>query len=462
MSTTPHAPFSAFRSRLEDLVLAERPEHLERRTWSRDRLIAHQRAALADLVAHAVEHSAFHARRLAGIDLTTLDPTDLRDLPVMTKTDLMEHFDDVLTVPGIDRARVEAALAATNGTPVPLTGDHLAFTSGGSSGVRGTFVYDLPALAQFVGAFSRNLLARLLSFGDLPPDGVAVAYVGAGSAVHMTGVTEPLSEGGRLGLRYTVVPATAPIADIVARLNALAPPLLAGYPSILARLADERAAGRLEITPLAVTATSEPLGPDARTRISAGFGVPLVNGYATTEGLQGMSAPDDEAIVLAEDGCIVELVDADGTPVEPGTPSARVLVTTLRNRAQPLIRYELTDRLLALPAAPDHGHLRVAVHGRDDEHLRWGDVEIHPLTFRSVLVTEPGVVEYQVHQHPDGVVVDVVAPSGDIDGDALADRLSAALAGAGAPARTAEIRPVEAIARHPVTGKVRRFVPLAA
>lgn len=64
---------------------------------------------------------------------------------------------------------------------------------------------------------------------------------------------------------------------------------------------------------------------------------------------------------------IVELVDERNEPVPPGTPSAKVLLTNLYNRAQPLSRYELTDRFVAQPPAPDHGHLRAAVEGRSDE-----------------------------------------------------------------------------------------------
>src|SRR5207247_1234459 len=81
--------------------------------------------------------------------------------------------------------------------------------------------------------------------------------------------------------------------------------------------------------------------------------------YASTEGLTGSSRPDEVAIAFAEDGCIVELVDDDNRPVPPGTPSAKVLVTNLYNRVQPLIRYDITARFVADPPAPTGpGHRR--------------------------------------------------------------------------------------------------------
>jgi hypothetical protein len=64
-----------------------------------------------------------------------------------------------------------------------------------------------------------------------------------------------------------------------------------------------------------------------------------------------------------------------------------------------------------------------------------------------------------VRQTPDGVDVGVVA-DGEVDAGALAAALEASLRDAGLPGATAAVRRVEAIPRHPQTGKARRFVPL--
>ena len=150
--------------------------------------------------------------------------------------------------------------------------------------------------------------------------------------------------------------------------------------------------------------------------------MPIVNTFGSTEGLVGVSAPDAEELVFNTDLCIVELVDEHNKPVPPGTPSAKVLLTNLYNRAQPLIRYELTDRFVEQPPAPDHGHLRATVEGRADEVLRFGDVDIHPLVIRQVLVKTPEVIEYQVRQTATGIDVAVVV-EGRVDVGALAAAL---------------------------------------
>ncbi|MCC7251336.1 MAG: phenylacetate--CoA ligase family protein, partial [Hyphomicrobium sp.] len=45
------------------------------------------------------------------------------------------------------------------------------------------------------------------------------------------------------------------------------------------------------------------------------------------------------------DLAILEVVDADNRPVPPGTEGSKVLVTNLYNHVQPIIRYEVDDRV---------------------------------------------------------------------------------------------------------------------
>ena len=181
--------------------------------------------------------------------------------------------------------------------------------------------------------------------------------------------------------------------------------------------------------------------------------------FGSTEGLVGASPPDDEVLAFAEDECIVELVDAEYRPVAPGTPSARVLVTNLFNRLQPLIRYDLTDRFVAQPQVSGHGYLRARVHGRSDEIFFYPGGTVHPLVVRSVLVQAPDVLEYQVRQTPRGIELIAVTGPG-LDLDTLRARLTRALAGTGLPHPEVTVRATQRLDRHPQTGKLARFVPL--
>ena len=460
-TTAPKHSFPAIREELNSALLTSYPELVRRLGWDRAQIEADQNEQLRSLLTYAVEHSPFHARRLRGVDLASVHPGDLSALPVMTKAEMMGDLDEVFTDRRLTRAAVEASLAEADPEPATPLGEYVALTSGGSSGQRGVFVLDHPAAVAFFGSLTRGLVARLEQMGEPPPGGFPIAMVAAGSPVHATGMAAPLGKGDvRLPFRFYSVPVTQPLPAIVDQLNALQLPALYGYPSMLARLARERDAGRLRITPMMVTCTSETLSPELRAAISAGFGVPVIDAFGSTEGLVGASAPDNDVITFAEDGCIVELVDEHHRAVAPGTPSASVLVTNLRNRLQPLIRYELTDSMVQQPAVPEHGHLRAKVHGRSDDDFTFGDVVIHPLVIRSVLVRSGDVLEYQVRQTPTGIVVTAVTEP-RVDLARLQGDLRTALAGAGLVDVVVSVHFVSSLNRDPATGKLRRFVPLS-
>jgi phenylacetate-coenzyme A ligase PaaK-like adenylate-forming protein len=457
--TTTGSAFALLRDQVQEELLAGYPAQLARLRWDRARIVAHQRERLRALLAYAVERSPFHARRLAKVDVSAVDPGDLSRLPVMTKAEMMADLGEVFTDRRLTVAAVEEALAAARIEPATPLGRYAALASGGSSGERGVFVFDRPAVVQFVHLLTRGLVARITAAGGPPQGGLAIAFVGAGSPVHATSFAAHISAGGALPFRVHSVPVTLPLAEIVRRLEELQAPCLYGYPSMLARLAAERQAGRLRIAPMMVTTTSETCTPQLRGAITAGFGVPLVDTFGSTEGLVGASPPDDAILAFAEDECIVELVDAEYRPVAPGTPSARVLVTNLFNRLQPLVRYELTDRFVAQPPAAAHGYLRARVDGRADEIFSYPGATLHPLVVRSVLVQSPDVLEYQVRQAARGIELIVVAEPG-LDLGPLRARLGRALAGAGLPNPEVTVRATQRLDRHPQTGKLALFVPL--
>src|SRR5688572_20002370 len=185
MSSTVVSPLSMRRARLQADLLAQYDELIARTSWDRERIRNHQRDRLRALLRHAATRSRFHGARLRGVDVDSIEPDDLSALPVMTKAQLMEHFDDVVTDPRITLADAEAALAGDDREPAMLLDDVLVLTSGGSSGRRGVFLLDRPTSLQFVGALTRGLMARIRATGA-PPGGVQAAMVAAGSFVHAT------------------------------------------------------------------------------------------------------------------------------------------------------------------------------------------------------------------------------------------------------------------------------------
>jgi phenylacetate-CoA ligase len=451
--------FAKLRDRVQHGILDASDEHLERLGWDATRIEQHQRDELRALLACAIAQSPFHRRRLAGVDPASFELPDLARLPVMTKAQMMDELDDVFTDRRLNTTMIERALAATTTEPVPILDSYFALGSGGSSGRRGVFVFDQRAAVAFLATLSRGLLAKLNDLGGPPPGGLLIAQVSAASAVHATGTAAAWTSGSDMPFHFTAVPVTLPLAEIVDRLNALQPPVVYGYPSMLARLATEQREGRLHIAPFGISSTSEMLLPEHRAAIGDAFGVPIVDTFGSTEGLVGVSEPDDDVLVFNTDGCIVELVDGDNQPVPVGSSSAKVLVTNLSNHLQPLIRYELNDSFVRVPAAPEHGHLRATVRGRADDVLRYEHVDVHPLVIRSALLKHPDVADYQVSQTARGIDVAALAGSA-LDTEALRRDLVAALAGAGFSDADVVVRSVPSLEVHPETGKARRFVPL--
>src|SRR5919197_566097 len=79
--------------RLQDFARGLRGarELSERERWPRERLERFQQERLAELTRYAVEHSPFWRERLPS------GRVELSELPVLTKTELMDRFDELVT-----------------------------------------------------------------------------------------------------------------------------------------------------------------------------------------------------------------------------------------------------------------------------------------------------------------------------------------------------------------------------
>ena len=455
MTTTTRADLDRLRARMATAIGGRMAGHIERLGWSPGQLAGLQRARLRALLARAIDRSPFHAARLAGIDPARFELTDVAQLPIMTKAQMMNGFDEVVTDRRLTRELVDQHIAASSAEPSLLFGDYMCLVSGGSSGLRGVFVQTAEEYAEFTASVIRRAMAAFLASGGHPADGMVTGIVAAASPVHSSGMAAATATGPPF--RLVPAPATLPTATIVERLNAAQPPALIGHATKLAELAREQSAGRLRLRLRAVTSISEMLTAEDREAISDAFGIPVINMFVSTEGLVGHSEPGGLELTFASDTCIAECVDEAGRPVPDGTASTRVLITNLHNFTQPLIRYELTDRFTPAEASSG-GFLRASVDGRNDDAFRYGATSVHPSSLATVLLRAAQVREYQVRQTARGADITVVADTG-LDDAALAAAAEQSLRQAGVTEPRVTISHAGAIARDPRTGKVRRFVP---
>ncbi|MGH9012521.1 MAG: hypothetical protein ACRDZ1_01050 [Acidimicrobiia bacterium] len=106
------------------------PEYVGRVDWSTARLQEEREEALRALLTVAQVRSAWHRERLSDVDIRSLSPLDIVDLPVMTKGDLMENFDSIVTDGRLSRRLCEEHLDHAPGDH--LMGEFQVVASGGS------------------------------------------------------------------------------------------------------------------------------------------------------------------------------------------------------------------------------------------------------------------------------------------------------------------------------------------
>ncbi len=431
------------------------PEYVAHLDWTVEELRRAQDDGLRRLVRLAVERSPWHRDRLADVDTSTLTASELSGLPVMTKSDLMDNFDDIVTDRRLTLDVCERHVDALHGDAYLLDEFHVV-ASGGSSGRRGVFVYGWDAWGICYSSIVRFPVRDRKQHPELTRRPPVVATVAAAKPSHISaavGATFSTPDRPRHS-----VPVSQPMEQIVDRLNQLQPTTLMGYSSFLPRLAAEARAQRLGIAPQRVVAISEPLLSEARADLEATWGVPVASGYGMSEGLFAGSC--GHGTHLPDDVCLLELVGTEGIPVEAGETSAKVYVTNLYNGVTPLIRFEVTDEVtLVDEPCPCGSVFRLIADplGRLDETFIYPDgTAIHPHVFRSCLGHQH-LIEYQVRQTARGADISVVT-SGAIDTDALASRIEAALRDLGLPEPAVTIATVDRVDRQS-TGKLKRFIP---
>jgi phenylacetate-CoA ligase len=443
------AHLNAVRASLED--------HVARLDWPRERIEHYRTERLRSLLAFARERSPFHAARMANIDPAAATVEDLVRLPPMAKQDAQNEWDAIVTSPDIDRAGAERVLAQQRWFSYTPEGDQV-FSSGGSSGVRGVYVWDW---GQFVTlaclAWRWQVRDERASGSYMRPARLAV--LSAGEPPH---ASTPLFDIATMpSMEAVVIPAGAPFDQVLRAVVDARPTHLVGYASVIGRLARAAIAGELDIRPVRVSTNSEPLSEEDRDAIDTAWRAPLHNLWGSTEiGVQAVGCGHGDGLHICEDEVVLERVDSAGRPVGPDEPATRTLATGLAGRTFPFIRYDLGDEVTLLPGrcACGSSMLRVAdIAGRRDDDFRYGEHMVPASAFRYVLGTDPLISEYQVRQTASGADVLVV---GSPDVSAVAAALVSSLRPFGLPNAQISVNVVEQIPRHAATGKLKRFIAL--
>ncbi|HEX6758508.1 MAG TPA: phenylacetate--CoA ligase family protein [Propionibacteriaceae bacterium] len=429
--------------------------------------VERQRERLTGLVSYARQHSPYYR---ALCEALPDDSCDLRQLPIVSKKQLMAHFDQWTTDPAITRTGIDAFVADPSLIGHDFLQRYAVWTTSGTTGTPGIFVHDRAALRVYrllvALRFYRFWVTPRLLWRTLRLGWRMAAVFAMGGHFGSVDLLARIRRAPLLKDRIQAFSITDPLSELVGALNAFRPAVLASYSSGLSVLAEEQSRGALRITPTLVTGAGEPLDSVARSRLMEAFNAQVYMNYGATEApYMAFDCPRGR-LHLNVDWYIVEPVDRDFEPVPPDQPSHTVLITNLANRVQPIIRYNLGDSITAIsePCSCGNGLPVIEVIGRTNDVLTFhtsGDqtIRLLPLALGTVIEETPGVHRFQAIQtEATTITVRLQVTSGTDQAQvwtALTQRLTAYLSAQGVPAIRIERDP-EPPHADPVSGKYRQ------
>ena len=203
----------------------------------------------------------------------------------------------------------------------------------------------------------------------------------------------------------------------LAHLDRRPPRLIVSYAQAIYELARFAQRSDIAVRPqTAIVTAASALHDFMRETIAEVFRCPVYNRYGAREtGLIATEVPGYEGLWVNPWTVHVEIVDAQGAPVEDGT-EGEIVVTSLANFAMPLIRYRIGDRGIFAPRGsgphPEATRVLKRVSGRTSEVFRLSDGTVVPGEYFVHLVgvessgrSRPWVRSFQVVQKASDLIV---------------------------------------------------------
>lgn len=369
-----------------------------------------QRERLVTLVQHACEHSSYYREKFAKVPGLDDGSFNLADLPTTTKSDIMENFNEALTVDDVTRDDVENFFENDENLGKLFRDKYVFSHTSGSQGQ--------PLLIVQTNENLELLFALQASRGNHLPMNVWTAVKHFIEPARMAAVIlkrgfypsacafEYLPEGARRYLDIKLVSLTD--EDLIEQISEFRPTHLTAYASVLHELARRIEAGDINLKPhlQQVVNISERLIPQARQHYAKVFDALLLNDYAMGECLfLTNGCAKTGGMHVNADWAILEVVDENNKPVPNGKKGDKVLITNLANHVQPIIRYEIGD-IVTMATKPcgcgSNLPLIEGIDGRDSE-MFWiesgGELRpLPPAVFEVALGEVLDAREYQLVQ----------------------------------------------------------------
>jgi phenylacetate-CoA ligase len=445
---------------------------------SPERIQAIQFKNLQKAVRFAKAKSPFYRELYSHVD-PNAPGFSVESLPPVTKDMLMENFDKVVTDPRIRLDEVKEWTRDRSKVGRRFKRRYVVTHTSGTTGMPAFFVYDRkewdwiqamgvtrgmrfkPSFVDFFRYAGRVLFKH--------PRIALVSVIGGHFVTYLIFLVTPRL--ARSLSRFKFLSVVKPLSDMVAELNEFKPNILHCYPTMLEILAHEQMEGRLQISPWAISSSSEPLNHAARGTIQKAFpDSPVHETYGTTEGVTLASECHlHDGMHVNSDYYVLESVTDDGTLVESNRAGDKLYLSCLFARTMPLLRYELTDVTIPISGKCSCGlpFPMIKVRGRTDD-IFWvydneqNPVALPPIPFEALLLDVEGLMQYQLVQEERNRLIVYFRPVEGADPaqirQTMASKFEAffaekALAGA----VEVQIEQVGAIARDPSSGKIRQI-----
>lgn len=442
---------------------------------SRADLLKLQERRWRAMARYALDVSPFYRRHLAGIDVARCQITDI---PPLTKELLVANWDEIVPDKRLHRAALEAFLNEPKNWGTLLHGRWMVSMTSGTTGAALAIPQDIAAVDW--GHACQNLRNSASPHSAAqPPLPVfrrrlkVLVFVTASSPSVSAALYATRPWIGALFSSYHRINITAPWSEILAEVQRIQPDAMMGYASLFGRLAQAQLNGEVDLhLPKDrghIWAGGDAVTPGIRDLCRRAFGIEPFSMYGCGETLgiarqwRGM-----EHLHCHDDMVVFEGVDAADQPVEEDVLSDHALATPLINKAVPLLRYRINDRVKFGPVDAAWPFKRIEqIHGRSNMAYVFKTPERRVFIgahFIFAMEHQREVATYQFRQTAPDAVECVFIPQPGADEARLLFELTAAmrhcLEEGGCTGVKCTARIVPQLSPDPRTGKVEQNVPL--
>ncbi|MDJ0893711.1 MAG: phenylacetate--CoA ligase family protein [Alphaproteobacteria bacterium] len=302
---------------------------------------------LTGLLAHAKSTCPFYRESLKAYDFGPDSPLTLerlRELPVLTRTDIQEAGDRLNStkLPKDHGWTSPIETSGSTGRPIRVLTTEWAQT-----------MWDAIAVRDHL--WHRRDLLRAHAVIHRAREGASFANNPDGSRLDGWGRAETLI--CRTGQSF-LMDSNFAVDQQLRWLQRVKPAYLITYPSNLEELAKLSLEQGVRLDSLLQARTKgETLKLEQRELVREAWGVDVYDTYSANEtGYLALQSPEGNHYLVQSEACLVEVLDDGNEPRKPGE-LGRVVVTPLHNFATPLIRYEVGDLAEVGPPTPcGRGH----------------------------------------------------------------------------------------------------------